>query len=903
MEEISSEEISSILADLHTIENDSIRGSNTKRLLSLLPQEQLRAATPESTALRRIVLRAAGGVSFLKRSFLRGDAKNVVDDDYEALTGSFLLVSAIIFDRELLDTDSELKTVANDALLSLSYVSALNTTPPLSVLSSGVTAADTIIRSEINFPLEGTNLSTILSGLCLSAKRFIGNTQYITAQTCALSCALHVVQNYMSIKTLQGTRESAGKNAGGQQNDNMVLDSVFNERSNVYSSLISVYSSSRDNGDNIVAQLAGKVLLGLIEIVGETAVGESFTKQLPPSWSFPFRYVLINDISQPDEGRLGDPILERPQDLFRTLSLRIISACIKVFGEKWLLSTLPQRDGIASSATAGEFALTVSRLIGANIKHALDEFEMCLILARGAGGYLVPSQNANNKDDINMNPSNKDKNNTLRGVAPLSREERTHRILPHYATYVNFLGAGINAYTSLVMCTAKMSSERSQTTSQTMALMRLYESIREVCSLLLSFISDAWGSDLRVLLNLPAIIPKGIADAVATKQQPQSSRAYSTDKADTLEEVSLSWRVLAVQPLLALCISGACTYLLEGGAEAFYSELVEALPCMMSERSTIATFTGVPHVAFLTTLIFSLNSETTRMSPHQRPNPFSALANLTSYDSWRLPLPDIPWCSKVNDSMNATIFNPKHLVIQVIGARISSADLQASVFEIQPSSTSNIISIAIDLLLSYCRSISLTYMQVDSSVKSGLSMTRDLIFPIISVTSLKAAIGTCQALLDLARTADGFKLLSSMANLYQIQSSFLITAQRLAGKRARGYAKDHFLNGSYVDGLQLSLARHLTAMSALSLWPTIISLKKSKISAATPGGVDITQVSESIRDIAFELFHGVVSFDDDDSEEVLAMRMKDEDKEEDNNNKKINLKLLDCILEIVGTGF
>jgi hypothetical protein len=194
-------------------------------------------------------------------------------------------------------------------------------------------------------------------------------------------------------------------------------------------------------------------------------------------------------------------------------------------------------------------------------------------------------------------------------------------------------------------------------------------------------------------------------------------------------------------------------------------------------------------------------------------------------------------------------------------------------------------------------------MQVDSSVKSGLYMTRDLIFPIISVTSLKAAIGTCQALLDLARTADGFKLLSSMANLYQIQSSFLITAQRLAGKRARGYAKDLFLNGSYVDGLQLSLARHLTAMSALSLRPTIISLKESKISAATPGGVDITQVSESIRDIAFELFHGVVSFDDDDSEEVLAMRMKDEDEEEDNNNKKINLKLLDCILEIVGTGF
>jgi hypothetical protein len=255
--------------------------------------------------------------------------------------------------------------------------------------------------------------------------------------------------------------------------------------------------------------------------------------------------------------------------------------------------------------------------------------------------------------------------------------------------------------------------------------------------------------------------------------------------------------------------------------------------------------------------------------------------------------------------MNSTIFNPKHLVIQVIGSRISSADLQTSVFEIQPSSTSNIISIAIDLLLSYCRSISLTYMQVDSSVKSGLSLTRDLIFPIISVTSLKAAIGTCQALLDLARTADGFKLLSSMANLYQTQSSFLITAQRLAGKRARGYANELFLNGSYVDGLQLSLARHLTAMSALSLWPMIISLKKSKISAATPGGVDITQVSESIRDVSFELFRGVVSFndddDDDDSEEAQTMRTNEDDEED--NDKKINLKLLDCILEIVGTAF
>ena len=904
-------EISSILADLSTCENDSIRGSNTTRLLGLLPQEQLRAATPESTALRRIVLRAAGGVPFLKRSFVYVEMKDGgFERSTDALIGSFLLVSSIIFDQGLLETDSELKTVANDALFSLASVSALGRAP-LPLLASGVSAADTILRTDVSSLLETTSLSTILSGLCLSAHYLMASTQYIPTQTCALSCALHVVENYVSMRSLQGTFKTVGKNEGGRLKDEQVLDSVLNESSKVCSSLVSVYSSSRNDGDSSVAQLAGKVLVGLLENVADNAFGGSVCKQLAPSWSFPFRNVLINDISQPDEGRLGDPLVHLPQDEFRSLSLRLVSACIKVFGESWLLSTLPQREGTApSTAAGGEFALIVSRLIGASIKQTLDEFEMCLILARGTGGFLVPGNN----DNVNMTSSTKDKKNPLRGVAPLTRDERTRRILPKYDSFVKLLGASVNAYTSLVLCTAKMSSERSLSNTKTMALMRLYESIREVCSLLLSFLSDAWGSDLRPLLALPAIIPSGIATAAAAStQQHQSSRTYSTDEADTLEELSLPWRVLAVQPLLALCVSGACTYLLEGGAEAFHSELVEALPCMMSERATVATFTGVPYNSVLTSMILPLTTEAAKMTPQQRPNPFSALSSLSDFlrssnsdSSWRLPLPDIPFLSKSNDTMNATVFNPKHLVIQVIGARLSSKEVSALAFDLQPSSSSNIVSVALDLLLSYCRSISLAFMHVESSAKGGLALTRNLILPALSVSALKTAIGTCQALLDLARTTDGFKQLSSMTNLDQTQASFLITAQRLAGKRSRGYAKDLFLNGSLVDGLQLSLARHLTSMSALSLWPAMISAKKSK-TLTTPSGVDIAQVSEALRDVAFELFSGVVVFSDSTDgdtmkdEEIKKNELEEEEEEEE--KKRINLKLLDCILEIVGTGF
>lgn len=901
-------EISSILADLSTCENDSIRGSNTTRLLGLLPQEQLRAATPESTALRRIVLRAAGGVPFLKRSFVNVEMKDGgFERSTDALIGSFLLVSSIIFDQGLLETDSELKTVANDALFSLASVSALGRAP-LPLLASGVSAADTILRTDVSSLLETTSLSTILSGLCLSAHYLMASTQYIPTQTCALSCALHVVENYVSMRSLQGTFKTVGKNEGGRLKDKQVLDSVLNESSKVCSSLVSVYSSSRNDGNSSVAQLAGKVLVGLLENVADNAIGGSVSKQLAPSWCFPFRYVLINDISQPDEGRLGDPLVHLPQDEFRSLSLRLVSACIKVFGESWLLSTLPQREGTApSTAAGGEFALIVSRLIGASIKQTLDEFEMCLILARGTGGFLVPGNN----DNVNMTSSTKDEKNPLRGVAPLTRDERTRRILPKYDSFVKLLGASVNAYTSLVLCTAKMSSERSLSNTKTMALMRLYESIREVCGLLLSFLSDAWGSDLRPLLALPAIIPSGIATAAAAStQQHQFSRSYSTDEADTLEELSLPWRVLAVQPLLALCVSGACTYLLEGGAEAFHSELVEALPCMMSERATVATFTGVPYNSVLTSMILPLTTEAAKMTPQQRPNPFSALSSLSDFlrssnsdSSWRLPLPDIPFLSKSNDTMNATVFNPKHLVIQVIGARLSSKEVSALAFDLQPSSSSNIVSVALDLLLSYCRSISLAFMHVESSAKGGLALTRNLILPALSVSALKTAIGTCQALLDLARTTDGFKQLSSMTNLDQTQASFLITAQRLAGKRSRGYAKDLFLNGSLVDGLQLSLARHLTSMSALSLWPALISAKKSK-TLTTPSGVDIAQVSETLRDVAFELFSGVVVFSDStDGDTMKDEEIKKNELEEEEEEKRINLKLLDCILEIVGTGF
>jgi hypothetical protein len=893
-------EISTILLALQNCsqENDDLlRGFNIQKLLTLLPQEQLRAATTESTALRRIILRAVGGVPFLKRCFQRG-YMNEEDKNAYALDGSFLLVSALLFDQELVTTDSELWTVAADVFLSLSTLS-ITEKIPLNVLSSGVSAAQTILHSNNKSLISSMKLSVVLSGLCLSARCFIRNTQYNNAQITALTCALYVLQTYTSWSVSESISRdvSIKKNEKGIINDKEALECVYNESLNVCNSLVSIYTNSRGNGD-LTSELAGKVLAALLENVSEIEAGKSVNNYISlPQWCLPFRYILVNDISsQKDEGRIGDffqsSTMHTRHTVYQTLSLRLLSLCSKAFGPTWLFSTLPQREDGEQSATSGDFTNIVSRLVGAVLKQTLDEFEICLILARGTGGFLVPDKSK---------VGNKDGNNgkqPLRGVAPLTREERTRRILPNYASLVDLLGASVNAYISLVQCLSKMSSKRILSKTEASSLMRLFESVREICSLLLSFLSDAWGSDLRPLLALPAIISSSFATTLGAQQLSQPLRVSSTDEADTLEEASLPWRLVAVQPVLTLCVSGVCIYLLEGGVEAFHSELLEALPCMMCERSTISTFSGVLTVSILSR-IEAMHTEAARNNKQQRPNPFMALASLSDLlepintsIAWRLPLCDTFFTnnSNANEISNATIHNPKHLVIQVLGSRLASKDVLAAIFNQQNSSSLGIIPIAFDLLLSYCRYLSITFMHVESSVNGGLPLTRNLVLPALSSTFLIRAIDTCRALLDLARTLEGFKQLSSMNNLEQSHASFLITAQRLAGKRARSYAKDLFVNGLYVESLQLSLARHLTTMSALSLWPSLITAKKIKSSTLT-SGIDVITVSDVLRDVAFELFNSVITFNEE---------MQEDD--EDEIEKQTNLKLLDCIIEIVGTG-
>jgi len=839
--------IASALKDLRAATSIEQRDRCTAQLVSAVPRALLAADTPDSGALRRLVLQAAGGAAALKQALELAAAARAPRARAPAPPapppppphGAFLAVAALVADRALLDAEPLLAALAPSVVEALEAVAAeagadsARAAAAAPALAAGVRAVAALLAASAaahdahNAPAAAPGSAPAPPPLDLASRCDFGALLRALAASAAALAAARAGRE-ADMGDADGAGGAGGADAdeaaalaldlacaalrrhGGwaagpleagapllRRRDACVLRAASGGDGAPCGDLVGLFRARRSAADAALARRAGEALLALLRAAAELRArddggraGAPAPAPAPtPAWAAQLQAQLVEDIARPDEGAgwgagagaeagagagagtAGDgadmvdtggaalPVSAGRPPPWRPLALRILGALLDALEPGALAPPVSGARGGTDAARAPAFALLAARLVGAELKLLLDEAEALIVLARGAGGVLAPppppppaaaagapagAPAADADGDASMasmeaaaaaaaaaapapapmSPSDRGfvRRHPLRGVAPLSRAERTARLLggpaPRYEALVDAAGAGVEALCALARLAAALWAREAAGRSGAgahafapsgrprgaaeqagaAALVRLHEALAQSALVLLSFASDAWASELRPLLALP-LAAAGVA---AAPPRPGAQAAPpAAAAADEQEEASLPWRAAAAQPLLALCAAGACPFLAEAGAEVLAAEFADALPCLLSERAAAAAAAGVPRAGALAALAAEAAARAAAAAADpDAPRAIIAVRGLAAASP--VPLPDSgagygaePGAAGgaadgAADAAQAALAGPRsvappppaplHAVLQLVGARLDSRAVAAAAF-------------------------------------------------------------------------------------------------------------------------------------------------------------------------------------------------------------------------------
>jgi hypothetical protein len=333
---------------------------------------------------------------------------------------------------------------------------------------------------------------------------------------------------------------------------------------------------------------------------------------LPP-WSLALRSGLVRILATPDDWTTGagddeedgdgdgeDAAMSQAgarrraaksaREAARCRALTLMTALLRTYGAAWLTTA----DPVAPAGTAGAGApppttakatLLLPRLIGGELKLCVDELEELLVLEVPSRGGAGPGQG-------NGAPAAP----AAAAAAPSgprpppSRAVRAARLKRRQPALVRMLGCAVDAYMALVVAVATLwpedgapaplpaSPSPSITTPHhtppVAPLIALHDSLSQSCIVLLTFLADAWHSDLRLAMRSAAAASRVVSSPTTSAAGP------SVIEMDADEAASLLPRLAALEPALAMATAGACAYLFQD-AGAFPEEFADALPLML----------------------------------------------------------------------------------------------------------------------------------------------------------------------------------------------------------------------------------------------------------------------------------------------------------------------------------